>query len=156
MSMTRRAALAALASLVALPALARAQGAPVRFDRSRLEVLARSGRHVFDVELARNARQLSQGLMYREALAPAAGMLFDFGHPQPVSMWMKNTLLSLDMLFIDAGGVVTGIAESTTPLSTDVISSPGAVRAVLELNAGTARRLGIGTGDKVRHPIFGE
>ncbi len=155
--MTRRAALAALAAVVALPALARAQGAPVRFGRSRLEVLAPSGRrHAFDVELAQNAGQLSQGLMYRKELAPAAGMLFDFGRSQPVSMWMKNTLLSLDMLFIDAGGTVTGIAENTTPLSTDVISSPGAVRAVLEVNAGTASRLGIRPGDKVRHPIFGE
>lgn len=155
MRMTRRAALAALAVLLAVgPALAQGQ---VGFQRSRIEVVSPSGRrHAFDVEVAQSARQLAQGLMYRKSLGASAGMLFDFGRPQPIAMWMKNTLIPLDMLFIDGDGVVTGIAERTEPMSTEVIGSPGPVRAVLEVNGGTASRLGLRPGDRVVHPIFGK
>ncbi len=107
------------------------------------------GRHAFAVELAQtpDARQI--GLQGRRFLAADAGMLFDFGSPQPVSMWMKNTFLSLDMLFIDSEGTVVKVAEATPPLSLALIRSDRPVRAVLEVIAGTCARLGIGPGSRV-------
>jgi len=131
--------------------------APVSFPTSQLEIVNGAGAsHGFAVEVATSHQQLAQGLMYRRTLAPDAGMLFDFGEPQPVTMWMKNTLIPLDMVFIAANGAVLGIAERTVPQSLAVIASPGPVRAVLELNGGTADRLGIHAGDRVRHPLFSE
>jgi len=82
-------------------------------------------------------------------------MLFDFKRVQPVAMWMKNTLIPLDMLFIDGAGRVVNVAENTVPLSLATIPSAAPVRAVLEINAGSARRLGIRPGDQVLHAIFG-
>jgi len=96
-----------------------------------------------------------QGLQGRRRLAADAGMLFDFGRPVPVMMWMKDTHVSLDMLFIDAEGRVVNIARGTVPFSLTPIRSAGPVRAVLEVNAGTAARLGIKPGDRVLHPLFG-
>lgn len=155
MRMWRRAVLAAFLLMTAVPAQVAAQG-QVSFERARLEVATASGRrHAFEVEVAQSARQMAQGLMFRRVLAKDAGMLFDFGRPQPVSMWMKNTLIPLDMLFIDAEGRVIGIAERTIPMSTAVISAPSPARAVLEVNAGTAAQLGIAAGDRIVHPIFG-
>lgn len=128
----------------------------VTFETGVLEIVAPKGgkRHTITVELAISDRQLAQGLMFRTTLAPDAGMLFDFGVPRPITMWMKNTLLPLDILFIDTKGVVTGIAPDAVPMSTAVIASPGPVRAVLELNAGTAARLGLKAGHRVVHPLF--
>jgi uncharacterized protein len=129
--------------------------AGVEFAVTPLEVVTQSGRrHPFTVEMAVSAQQLAQGLMYRTQLPERGGMLFDFGRPQPVSMWMKNTRIPLDMVFIAVDGRIVGIAERTTPMSTDVISAPEPVRAVLELRGGTAERLGIVAGDRVVHPIF--
>jgi uncharacterized protein len=82
------------------------------------------------------------------------GMLFDFGHIEPVSMWMQNTYLPLDMLFIRPDGTIARIAANTEPLSTRTIPSGEPVLAVLELNAGTAARLGIRPGDRIEHPLF--
>jgi len=131
--------------------------APVSFPTDRLEIVDGSGvSHGFTVEVATSHQQLAQGLMYRRNLAADAGMLFDFGTVQPVTMWMKNTLIPLDMVFIAADGAVLGVAERTVPQSLAVIASPGPVRAVLELNGGTADRLGIHAGDRVRHPLFSE
>ena len=92
--------------------------------------------------------------MFRRSLAADRGMLFDFAQVEPVSMWMKNTYLPLDMLFIRSDGTISHIAENTEPLSTRVIPSGGPVLAVLELNAGSAKRLGIKPGDRVEHPLF--
>ena len=111
--------------------------------------------HAFRVELAATERERRLGLMFRRKLAPDAGMLFDYVRPRPVSMWMKNTYIPLDMLFIAADGRVVNVARRTVPHSLRSISSAGRVRAVLELNAGTADRLGIGPGALVRHRIFG-
>ena len=119
-----------------------------------LTVVTQSGPKAFQVEVARNDADRAQGLMYRRTLAADRGMLFDFERVEPVSMWMKNTYLSLDMLFIRPDGTVTNIAESTEPLSTRVIPSSEPVLGVLELPAGTARRLGIRPGDTVQHPVF--
>ncbi len=93
--------------------------------------------------------------MFRKNLAADAGMLFDFGSPEKVVMWMKNTLIPLDMLFIKPGGIIANIASGTAPLSLSPVPSNGPVRGVLELKAGTAARLGIRPGDQVLHPIFG-
>jgi uncharacterized membrane protein (UPF0127 family) len=92
--------------------------------------------------------------MFRRSMAPDRGMLFDFEQVAPVAMWMKNTYLPLDMLFIRADGTVARIAADTEPLSTKVIPSGEPVLAVLELNAGTTARLGIRAGDRVEHGIF--
>ncbi len=95
-----------------------------------------------------------QGLQGRRKLAPNAGMLFDFQTPQIVSMWMKDTLLPLDMIFVAANGEVLNVAEKTVPHSLIPVGSAGEALAVLEVNAGTAARLGIRPGDRILHPIF--
>lgn len=121
---------------------------------TRLVIETGGGAVAFQVELAVTPSELVRGLQDRRHLAPDAGMLFDFGPERIITMWMKNTYIPLDMLFIDAGGIVADIAERTEPLSLETIASPVPVRAVLEVNAGTSQRLGIRPGDRVRHPIF--
>lgn len=134
-----------------------AQSAPVLgFEVDRLAVETAQGeRHEFSVELARTTEQMAQGLMFRTRLAADAGMLFDLDPPRRVSMWMKNTLIPLDMLFIEANGRIAAIAAETTPRSLEPIDPGMAVRAVLELSAGSAARLGIAPGDFVRYGWFG-
>jgi hypothetical protein len=110
--------------------------------------------HRFTVEVARARAEQEQGLMFRESLAEDRGMLFDWGGMVEASMWMKNTLIPLDMLFIDADGVILEIFANTVPGSLDVITAGVPVRAVLELKGGAAKRLGLKPGDRVRHPIF--
>lgn len=125
------------------------------FVRTKVEIMTQTGaRHAFAVEVATTDEQLAQGLMYRTSLAADAGMLFDFGMPRPVSMWMKNTLIPLDMLFLAEDGQVVGVAERAVPRSLEMISAPVAVRGVLELNGGTVSRLGIRRGDRLLHPAF--
>lgn len=127
------------------------------FEKGALDVETADGRRIrLSVELARTPDELSQGLMQRPSLAANAGMLFDFGYPQRVTMWMKDTLISLDMLFVAADGRITAIARRTQPLSLETISAPGQVRAVLELNGGAAERLRINPGDRLDHPMFKE
>ena len=110
--------------------------------------------HRFRVEIADNDASRERGLMFRKSLAPDAGMLFDFKSPQYVSFWMKNTLIPLDMLFIDQQGVVVNVAANATPLSEANIPSAGPVLGVLEIRGGRAAQLGIQAGDKVRERIF--
>src|SRR5262249_55728420 len=97
----------------------------------------------------------ARGLMFREKLGPYEGMLFDFYREAPVGFWMKNTLIPLDMVFIASDGTIRHIHANAKPHSTDTIPSEYPVRAVLEINGGSARLLGIKPGDKVKHPIFG-
>ena len=120
-----------------------------------LEIVTKSGVQVFSVEVATTEEEKQTGLMYRKELADGKGMLFDFNPEQEVSMWMKNTYVSLDMIFIRADGRILRIAENTEPLSTKIISSKGPARAVLEVVAGTAQKYGIRPGDRVGHPLFG-
>lgn len=120
----------------------------------KLTVVTRAGPVDFHIELAITPAERSKGLMYRTELAPNAGMLFDFGVEQPVYMWMKNTYIPLDMLFIRSDGRVASIATETVPLSTATISSGVPVKAVLELPGGTARTLGITVGDRIEHRLF--
>jgi uncharacterized membrane protein (UPF0127 family) len=130
--------------------LARAAGLPT------LEIVSKTGVHVFAVEIADTGAQREKGLMFRRELPEGQGMLFDFHQEQDVSMWMQNTYISLDMFFIQGDGRILRIAENTEPLSTRIIPSGGPVRAVLEVIGGTARKLGIAPGDKVAFPIFKE
>ena len=124
------------------------------FDKTELVILSGAKRHPFQVELAISGEQMAQGLMFRRQMAPDAGMLFLHPSERELSMWMKNTFLPLDMLFIAADGRITRIAARTVPQSLATISSEGPALAVLELNAGTAERLGIKPGDRVEHAAF--
>ena len=108
------------------------------------------------VELALTPEQSERGLMYRLSMPPDQGMLFDFHEEKEVFMWMKNTVLPLDMIFLKGDGSVAGIAKRAVPFSTEIISSPGKVRGVLEVNGGTADRLRIAVGDHVDNPLFGK
>ena len=125
-------------------------------DPEQLVIETSQGPVSFSVELALTPDDRSTGLMNRESMAADHGMLFRFEQTRQVLMWMKNTPLPLDMLFIDDGGTLVGIAKDTTPYSEDIIASPGSVRYVLELNAGTADAKGIAVGNKVRHRTIGE
>jgi hypothetical protein len=124
------------------------------FETAAITVVTPRGRFAFRVELALDENQRRQGLQFRRSLAADAGMLFDFGETAPVSMWMLNTPISLDMVFFDAAGRVTQVVENTPPLSTDTIASDGPVRGVLEVAAGTAQRLALRKGARILHPMF--
>ena len=119
-----------------------------------LEIVTKTGVQVFSVEMATTEEEKTTGLMYRKELADGKGMLFDFTPEQEVSMWMKNTYISLDMIFIRADGRILRIAENTEPQSTKIISSGGPAKGVLEVIAGTAKKYGIAPGDLVGHPLF--
>ena len=141
-----------LAAVTALGALAfsGARAASVQ----PLEIVTRNGVQVFAVEIATTEQEKETGLMYRKELADGKGMLFDFSPEQEVSMWMKNTYISLDMIFIRADGRILRIAENTEPMSTRIIPSGGLAKGVLEVIAGTAKKYGIEPGDRVGHPLF--
>ena len=135
--------------------MALAEGGLVSFKQDRLAIeTAKGDRHEFDAELAITPQQQQQGLMYRRDMAADASMLFIYRPERVVSMWMRNTMIPLDMLFIAADGRVVKIVERAVPLSLKTISSDRPVRAVLELNGGTVARLGIQTGDRVLHGSF--
>ena len=122
--------------------------------RQTLEIATKTGVHVFAVELADNEAERERGLMYRKELPEGQGMLFDFHREQDVSFWMQNTYIPLDMIFIRGDGRILRIAENTEPLSEKLVPSGGPVRGVLEVVAGTAKKMGIAAGDQVAHPIF--
>ncbi|HZQ00455.1 MAG TPA: DUF192 domain-containing protein [Reyranella sp.] len=144
------------APLALAAASACAQGSDdIVFKRSSL-VIASGGREIkFNVEMATNEAERERGLMFRKQLGPYDGMLFDFYKEMQVSFWMKNTLIPLDMVFIAADGTIKHVHANAVPMSTDTIPSEFPVRAVLEINGGSARLLGIKPGDKVKHEIFG-
>lgn len=144
--------LAALLCVLA-PLVVAAQGMLGKFETGSLAIVTDAGRHEFKIELALTPEQRGQGLMYRREMAADAGMLFDFAsRPGRASMWMKNTFIPLDMLFIKSGGEIESIVERTVPHSLEAVSSRGSVRYVLELNGGTVARLGIGPGDRMELP----
>ena len=119
-----------------------------------LTVATESDAFMFTVEIADTPELRVRGLMFRQRLPQDRGMLFDFVNPRPVSMWMKNTYISLDMLFIREDGTIAYIAENTVPKSLDMIGISEPVLAVLELAGGTARKHGIRAGDRVFHRLF--
>ena len=157
--MLRRRTLLALLPGLALLLASRTNaqtGPQPRLPEERLVIVSRDGaRHEFRVEMAVQPEHQTVGLMFREAVGPNEGMLFDWGAPRESSMWMKNTLVPLDMLFIAADGRVHRVAERTVPHSLAPIDSRGPVRATLELAGGTAERLDIRVGDRVQHRLFG-
>jgi hypothetical protein len=123
-------------------------------DVQSLEIITKAGVQVFSVEVMRSDEERAKGLMFRKELPEGRGMLFDFNPEQNVSMWMKNTLIPLDMIFIQSDGRILRIAENTKTESEAIIPSGGLVRGVLEVIAGTARKFGIKPGDRVGHPLF--
>ena len=158
--MLRRSLLGLAGLLLAAPPLAhpaRAQTDPQpRLPEEPLAFITRDGkRHEFKVEMALAMEQQMVGLMFRPSVGATEGMLFDWGVPRESSMWMRNTIASLDMIFITADGHIHRIAERTVPYSLAAIDSRGPVRATLELAAGTAERLGLRVGDRVIQRIFG-
>jgi uncharacterized membrane protein (UPF0127 family) len=150
----RRRLLLLLAAFFLLPLLPGPAGTLAAQDLQPLEIAGKNGVHIFGVELAVTPEEQAKGLMFRRELPEKQGMLFDFQREQPTSFWMKNTYVSLDMIFIRADGRILRIAENTVPLSEALVPSGGPVRAVLEVVAGTAKKLGIAPGDRVTHPIF--
>ncbi|MCZ4428775.1 DUF192 domain-containing protein [Agrobacterium sp. SOY23] len=126
------------------------------FTSEPLTIETASGKtHDFTAELALDNAQREQGLMFRKSMPPESGMLFDFGMSRDVAMWMRNTLIPLDMLFIARDGRITHIHENAVPHSEAIISSRGPVNFVLELNGGTAKRYGIKPGDMIRSAQIG-
>ncbi len=138
-----------------LSAVAAGVEAQATFERSTLKIETLGDSHEFDVELALTPAQQSQGLMFRRELSADAGMLFYHRRDTVATMWMRNTFVPLDMLFVAADGRIVHIVERTVPQSLTTVSAGRPVRAVLEVNAGTVRRLAIRKGDRLVHPLFG-
>jgi uncharacterized membrane protein (UPF0127 family) len=141
----RRFALTVAACVCLSAGAARAEG---------LDIVTASGPHHYDVEIAADEPTRERGLMERRTMPADHGMLFEFPERQPVTFWMKDTYLPLDMAFIDADGTVRRIVERATPMSEALIPSEAPVTAVLELNAGQAAAIGLKPGDKVVFPFF--
>ena len=124
-------------------------------ETESLVIRSADKQHLFSVEVVSTPQARADGLMYRTSLPADGGMLFNFGKTEPVSMWMKNTAIPLDMLFIRADGTITNIAERTVPQSLTPVAASEPVPFVLEINGGVSARLGIRAGDKAQHPLFG-
>jgi uncharacterized membrane protein (UPF0127 family) len=152
MHLSRRVLLVAV-GLLAFAGVAHAE--LVTFTKSKLVITTTKGQFPFDIELALTPPQMAQGLMYRRTLAADAGMLFDYGDPQPIALWMKNTFIPLDMIFVAKDGKVVDLHERAVPMSLDTIESKVAAKAVIEVNAGTVARLGLQVGDTVHYSAFG-
>jgi uncharacterized membrane protein (UPF0127 family) len=143
-------ALILLAFYVAAPAQDEYRQPLSDFMRTSLRIDTPSGRsHRFDVYVARSDREHMQGLMFVESLPRDEGMLFPYDPPRPASMWMKNTLIPLDMIFIRADGTVANVIADAQPQTLEPRRSEGPIAFVLELNGGTAARLGIAAGARM-------
>ena len=143
-------------SMISLPVWA--QEGPKTVDFGPLETLViegANGSNSFNVEIADTDEEQAHGLMYRENLPADQGMLFEFEEPKIATIWMKNTPISLDILFVRSNGKILKIEHFAKPYSLRSASSEGVVAAVVELNGGRARDLGIMPGDVVKHPFFG-
>lgn len=142
--------------LFGLPLLDRAAAGESRLGAGHdtVTIATKNGRQSFAAEIANTKNQRDRGLMFRRRLPERRGMLFDFDQDQEIRMWMKNTLIPLDMIFIQSDGRIRKIEQNTEPGSLRPISSDGPARAVLEVRAGTTRKYGIAPGDRVIHPLF--
>ncbi len=129
--------------------------AKMRLDRLGIERVGRGVMRVFTIEVAATSQEKALGLMFRTKLADGEGMLFHYARSEVITMWMRNTYIPLDMIFIRADGVVQNIVANAEPLSEAIISSTAPVAAVLEIPGGAATRLDIVPGDVVHHPLFG-
>jgi len=125
------------------------QGGQTGLERVPLTIRSGGRVHRFTIEVARTPGEQQMGLMFRRALAPDGGMLFPYDREQPLAFWMKNTLIPLDLIFIRGDGRIARIAQSTTPLSLDLIQSGEPVAAALEIAGGRSAQLGIKPGDTV-------
>jgi uncharacterized protein len=141
-----------LAVAFVLPGVA--ADAPQRLPVEPLVIETSSGPVTFQTEIADEDHERGTGMMFRRTMAETEAMLFIWPEPEPVAMWMRNTFVSLDMLFIDGTGTIVHIAREAVPQSLDVISAGRDVPAVLEIKGGAAQRLGIAVGDKVKHRAF--
>ena len=148
--MSRAVSAALLCFTLALGAEARAEV----LEKQPLTFLSSAGKHRITVEVADTDQERSTGLMFRRSIGDEEGMIFIYPQDEPISMWMKNTYISLDMIFVRSDGTIQRIASDTEPFSEQTISSGANVRAVIEMKAGSAKRLGIKPGDKVEHPAF--
>ena len=146
-------------SLVATGAMAQEddpKGPQPELPKEQLVIVTHDGKqHTFNIEMATTEKQQQTGEMFRTSIPEDGGMLFDWGKPKASQMWMKNTLVPLDMVFINQDGTIRSIAEDTVPRSLAVIDAGGPVRATLELNGGATAKLGIRVGDTVKQRIFG-
>lgn len=138
-----------LVAVVFVPAMSLAEPA-----LETLTFVTKTGEHKFQVEVADTEAERARGLMRRREMAPDRGMLFDFKIEEPVAMWMKNTFIPLDMIFVSRQGAVVSIAADTEPMSERIIPSGGPVYAVIELNAGAAQKMSLAPGDAVVHRVF--
>lgn len=136
------------------PAAVAATALPKPGPMDTLQLVTATGVHTFTVEIAADDAARAEGLMFRQSMADDHGMLFDFKREQPAAFWMKNTYISLDMVFIRANGTVVNIAENTVPMSEASVPSQAPVRFVLEVNAGITRKLGLKPGDHVVHQLI--
>ena len=157
LKVSHRAALRVALLFLAVFLLPAVMALPAEADmrRETLILETKGARHVIDIEVADTLEEKARGLMFRPKVPDNTGMLFPYGTPQEITMWMKNTYASLDMVFIRGDGIVHRIAANTEPLSERVIASEGDVTAVLELTGGAAMKLGLKPGDKVLHKVFG-
>ena len=136
--------------LLALALFAGANG--LAAGAATLVLKTETGDHSFDIEVATTDQERKRGLMFRRSLPEKSGMLFLYDRPQPATMWMKNTPISLDMVFISPDGTVHRIEANAEPFSLTVIPSEGPIAGVLELNGGEAAKIGLKPGDKVLYP----
>lgn len=123
-------------------------------DKQPLTFITSAGQHKITVEVADDDNERNTGLMFRKSIGDDEGMIFLYPGEEDISMWMKNTYISLDMIFVRSNGTISRIETGTEPFSESVISSGGKVLAVIEMKAGSARRLGLKAGDKVSYPAF--
>ncbi len=144
--------IAASVAPAAVDAASTTVAVPAGFEA--LEVITPKGTTKFAVEIADNEAEREKGLMFRKSMAPDRGMLFDFHKPQPVAFWMRNTLIPLDIIYIQADGTILSIARNATPMSETPLPSGGPILGVLELAGGRAGEIGAMPGDKVVHRIF--
>ena len=146
---------AAGAALLSFAVLVCALAAPAAaLEKQQLTFVTGSGSHTITVEVADDEKERATGLMFRRSIGPDEGMLFLYEQEHEISMWMKNTYIPLDMLFVKRNGVIAQIAADTEPFSEAIIAAQEPVMAVIEMGAGSARRLGIRPGDRVQHPRF--
>ncbi|MCW9045575.1 MAG: DUF192 domain-containing protein [Alphaproteobacteria bacterium] len=144
----------ALILLIQLFSLNPTKADEVTFPIDQIEIQTSSDLISMSVELALTTSQQAKGLMHRKALPQEQGMLFDFGVEKPILMWMKNTYISLDMIFVGKDGRIIAIEEKTTPMSEKIITIDQPAKAVLEINGGLASQLNIQVGDRIQHSMF--
>ncbi|MEL6639883.1 MAG: DUF192 domain-containing protein [Pseudomonadota bacterium] len=144
-----------VSALIALSATFAGSSAAARCSDDVTTVRGNFGQANFNVDVADDPEERAQGLMFVESMPTLGGMLFVYEQPQRASFWMRNTLISLDMLFADDRGVITRIHENAIPGDETTIDGGNNVSAVLEINGGLAARLGIAEGDTLQHPSFG-